>query len=275
MQLTEGGPARGCVAPAGGRAGLGGRRDPPTRPSAPPWQLLLEPRGRSGPENMAVDVALLERADRMGEAFLRLYRFDPACLSLGRNEAAGGYDRAAIARRGVDVVRRPTGGAAVWHEHELTYAVAAPIATFGGLRRAYQAIHARLGTVLGTLGRGRTPRPRAEARRLRAGAPGWRVPATRIDPARRVAGNHHGRKPQASSRKCGNHAFGGVGSSNHVGRGRRRHRSGVGHRHNLPQPPPTSTNLHHLVFRPRLDLAPLTSPWNLRAPCRPSDRRPG
>jgi len=78
---------------------------------------------------MAVDVALLERADRMGEAFLRLYRFDPPCLSLGRNEAAGGYDRAAIARRGVDVVRRPTGGAAVWHEHELTYAVAAPIAT--------------------------------------------------------------------------------------------------------------------------------------------------
>src|SRR5437762_3323309 len=93
-----------------------------------------------------------ERADRMGAAFLRLYRFDPACLSLGRNEAAGGYDRAAIARRGVDVVRRPTGGAAVWHEHELTYAVAAPIATFGGLRRAYQAIHARLATVLGTLG---------------------------------------------------------------------------------------------------------------------------
>jgi len=101
---------------------------------------------------MAVDVALLERADRMGEAFLRLYRFDPACLSLGRNEAAGGYDRAAIARRGVDVVRRPTGGAAVWHEHELTYAVAAPIATFGGLRAAYDAIHERLAAALGSLG---------------------------------------------------------------------------------------------------------------------------
>ena len=152
MQLTEGGPARGCVAPAGGRAGLGGRRDPPTRPSAPPWQLLLEPRGRSGPENMAVDVALLERADRMGEAFLRLYRFDPPCLSLGRNEAAGGYDRAAIARRGVHVVRRPTGGGAVWHEHELTYAVAAPIVTFGSLRQAYRAIHQRLLTALRFLG---------------------------------------------------------------------------------------------------------------------------
>jgi len=152
LQLTEGGPAGGCVATAGGRAGLGGRRDAPTRPSAVPCQLLLEPQGRSGPENMAVDVALLERADRMGEAFLRLYRFDPPCLSLGRNEAAGGYDRAAIARRGVHVVRRPTGGGAVWHEHELTYAVAAPIVTFGSLRQAYRAIHQRLLTALRFLG---------------------------------------------------------------------------------------------------------------------------
>jgi len=101
---------------------------------------------------MAVDVALLERADRMGEAFLRLYRFDPPCLSLGRNEAAGGYDRAAIPRLGIDVVRRPTGGGAVWHEHELTYAVAAPIAAFGSLRQAYRAIHQRLLTALRLLG---------------------------------------------------------------------------------------------------------------------------
>ena len=152
MQLTEGGRVRGRVAPAGGRAGLGGRRDAPTHPSAVPCQLLLEPQGRSGPENMAVDVALLERADRMGEAFLRLYRFDPPCLSLGRNEAAGGYDRAAIPRLGIDVVRRPTGGGAVWHEHELTYAVAAPIAAFGSLRQAYRAIHQRLLTALRFLG---------------------------------------------------------------------------------------------------------------------------
>ena len=124
----------------------------PGRRTAVRWQLLLEPRGRSGPENMAVDVALLERADRMGEAFLRLYRFDPPCLSVGRNEASGGYDRAAIARLGIDVVRRPTGGGAVWHQHELTYAVAAPIAAFGGLRRAYHTIHARLAAGLGALG---------------------------------------------------------------------------------------------------------------------------
>ena len=115
-------------------------------------ELLLDPAGRSGAANMAIDAGLLAEAARTGRAFLRLYRFDPPCLSLGRNEAAAHYDQAAIAQRGLDVVRRPTGGRAVWHEYELTYAVAAPIAPFGGLRAAYHAIHTRLAAAIGTLG---------------------------------------------------------------------------------------------------------------------------
>jgi lipoate-protein ligase A len=117
------------------------------------WELTREPAGRSGAANMTLDASLLAAAARSGRSFLRLYRFDPPCLSLGRNEAARAhYDRTAIARLGLDVVRRPTGGGAVWHEHEVTYAVAAPIATFGGLRAAYHAIHARLAAALQTLG---------------------------------------------------------------------------------------------------------------------------
>lgn len=117
------------------------------------WELTREPAGRSGAANMTIDASLLAEAARSGRSFLRLYRFDPPCLSLGRNEAARAhYDRTAIARLGLDVVRRPTGGGAVWHEHEVTYAVAAPIATFGGLRAAYHAIHARLAAALQTLG---------------------------------------------------------------------------------------------------------------------------
>src|SRR5207245_9374966 len=74
------------------------------------------------------------------------------------------YDRAAIARLGIDVVRRPTGGRAVWHEHEVTYAVAAPIAAFGSLREAYRAIHGTLAAALRRLGADATlasdrPRP--------------------------------------------------------------------------------------------------------------------
>jgi lipoate-protein ligase A len=116
------------------------------------WHLILEPAGRPGAENMAIDESLLVEADQSGAAFLRLYRFAPPCLSFGRNEPAlARYDRAAIERLGVDVVRRPTGGRAVWHEHELTYAVAAPIAAFGSLRQGYRAIHQRLAQALGRL----------------------------------------------------------------------------------------------------------------------------
>src|SRR5882762_10264350 len=113
---------------------------------------MVHSAGRSGAANMAIDASLLAKAARTGRAFLRLYRFDPPCLSLGRNEPTAHYDRSAIARRRLDVVRRPTGGRAVWHEHEVTYAVAAPIATFGSLRAAYQAIHSRLAAALRSLG---------------------------------------------------------------------------------------------------------------------------
>ena len=116
------------------------------------WQLLVEPEGRPGAENMAIDAELLERADRTGAAFLRLYRFNPPCLSFGRNEVTTGYDAAAVERLGFDVVRRPTGGRAVWHEDEVTYAVAGPIDLFGGLRAAYRAIHERLAAALRSVG---------------------------------------------------------------------------------------------------------------------------
>jgi lipoate-protein ligase A len=121
------------------------------------WQLIIDLVGLPGPDNMAIDQALLEEADQGGAAFLRLYRWDPPCLSFGRNEpAAARYDRAALERRGLAVVRRPTGGRAVWHEHEVTYAVAAPMAAFGGgegsLRASYRAIHARLAAALCALG---------------------------------------------------------------------------------------------------------------------------
>src|SRR5882762_1173985 len=46
----------------------------------------------------------------------------------------------------------PTGGQAVWHEHEVTYAVVAPIALFGSLRKAYCEIHTRLARALRSLG---------------------------------------------------------------------------------------------------------------------------
>lgn len=103
---------------------------------------------------MAIDQALLDDVDRRGDmAYLRLYRWNPPCLSFGRNEPAlTRYDRQAIERLGVDVVRRPTGGRAVWHDDEVTYAVAAPVAAFGRLRDSYREIHRRLARALRRLG---------------------------------------------------------------------------------------------------------------------------
>ncbi len=114
--------------------------------------LLLRDRPRGGAWNMAFDAALLEAAEA-GQRVLRLYAWDPPTLSFGRHEpAARRYDRAAIAGRGLATVRRPTGGRAVWHHREVTYALAAPIGTFGSLRDTYHAIHAALADALRHLG---------------------------------------------------------------------------------------------------------------------------
>ncbi len=104
---------------------------------------------------MSLDAALLRAAEREGLHALRLYAWDPPTLSFGRNEPAlRRYDRAAIAARGLAVVRRPTGGRAVWHDREVTYAVAAPASAFGSLRETYREIHAMLAEALGSLGAG-------------------------------------------------------------------------------------------------------------------------
>ncbi len=62
------------------------------------------------------------------------------------------YDRERIAALGLDVVRRPTGGRAVWHAGELTYAVAAPATALGTLREAYGEIHRVIRNALRTFG---------------------------------------------------------------------------------------------------------------------------
>lgn len=91
---------------------------------------------------MAIDQTLLDRARADGAAVLRLYRWRPACLSFGRHEPAlRRYDRARLEARGIDTVRRPSGGRAVWHADELTYAFAAPASRFGSLPVAYALIH--------------------------------------------------------------------------------------------------------------------------------------
>jgi lipoyl(octanoyl) transferase len=87
------------------------------------WRLIVTPAAR-GAWNMAVDEAILEHIGR-GEspASLRLYAWDPACLSLGHAQPFADVDRARLKEHGWEVVRRATGGRAILHTDELTYSV--------------------------------------------------------------------------------------------------------------------------------------------------------
>src|SRR5687768_3895042 len=90
------------------------------------WRLLITPPAR-GAWNMALDEAILEHIGS-GESSptLRLYAWDPACLSLGYAQPFANVDMTRLKERGWEVVRRATGGRAILHTDELTYSVIAP-----------------------------------------------------------------------------------------------------------------------------------------------------
>jgi len=119
------------------------------------WRLILDGEHR-GARNMAVDEALAEAVDAGRSApVLRLYRWSPPALSLGFSQPFEAADAAFSAAHGVDVVRRPTGGRAVLHHLELTYAVVAALGEgpfTHDLQAAYQAICRALVAGLGALG---------------------------------------------------------------------------------------------------------------------------
>jgi len=103
----------------------------------PSWRLIIDG-SLPGARNMARDVAMLEAvADGEAPPTVRLYGWDPPCLSLGRHQGVKAADLEFCRAEGIDVVRRPTGGRALLHHLELTYAVAAPLGT-GPLPRGLQ-----------------------------------------------------------------------------------------------------------------------------------------
>lgn len=90
------------------------------------WRVIEHPPAR-GAWNMAVDEAILESVYAQESLpTLRLYAWEPACLSLGLAQPFSEVDTRALALHGWDLVRRPTGGRAILHTDELTYAVIAP-----------------------------------------------------------------------------------------------------------------------------------------------------
>lgn len=88
------------------------------------FRLILDEPG-DGQLNMAVDEALMESVGS-GEApaTVRLYGFAPPTLSFGRfQRVRDKIQWKTVREQGITLVRRPTGGQAVLHDQELTYAV--------------------------------------------------------------------------------------------------------------------------------------------------------
>jgi lipoate-protein ligase A len=99
---------------------------------------------------MAADLALLDATVADGTPRLRLYRWRPPALSLGRFQPDTDVDADACARFGVEIVRRPTGGRALLHGGDLTYAVTMPAR--GSVDATYRCLAAALCAGLADLG---------------------------------------------------------------------------------------------------------------------------
>jgi len=123
------------------------------------WRLLMtEP--TDGATNMAIDEALW-RARQAGASppTLRFFAWAPPTVSLGYGQSLDRHvSLDACQRLGVGIVRRPTGGSAIYHdtlEREVTYSVVARDGDFDGsgdLLETYRWIGAGLTAGLRRLG---------------------------------------------------------------------------------------------------------------------------
>ncbi|MDD1770126.1 MAG: lipoate--protein ligase family protein [Methanomassiliicoccales archaeon] len=121
-----------------------------------PWRLI-QFQALPAAMNMAVDECLTERvAKGSSPPTVRLYGWHPSAVSIGRFQClADEVDTEECARRGVDLVRRRTGGGAVYHDRsgEITYSVAAPDHEMpSDINLCYRKICGCLVNALGSLG---------------------------------------------------------------------------------------------------------------------------
>ena len=75
---------------------------------------------------MAIDTELADLCNRNpNSAYLRFYRMSPPAVTIGRHQSwRSVVDPERCRQQGWDWVRRPTGGGALLHQHELNYAAA-------------------------------------------------------------------------------------------------------------------------------------------------------
>ncbi|MBI1806459.1 MAG: lipoate--protein ligase family protein [Ignavibacteria bacterium] len=96
----------------------------------------------TGVFNMEFDEMLARQLnDENGLPTLRVYGWKPHAISIGFNQQAEDFDAVRLQQAGIDLVRRPTGGRAIFHAHELTYSVIMHVSETLGPRSIYRFIN--------------------------------------------------------------------------------------------------------------------------------------
>jgi lipoyl(octanoyl) transferase len=134
------------------------------------WRLIINSPD-SGPWNMAVDEAILEFVAKKDKPpTLRLYAWEPYCLSLGHAQPIADINQKALYANGWGLVRRPTGGKAILHADELTYSIIAPMnepRVGGTVIESYQRLSKALLNALLILGIHADSKPKESANHMR------------------------------------------------------------------------------------------------------------
>jgi len=87
------------------------------------WQII-GPDSFNGAMNMAVDAAIMrDIMENNGPNIIRFYTWNPPCVTLGRFQKLDGINLEACKARGIDIVQRPTGGRAIFHNDEITFSI--------------------------------------------------------------------------------------------------------------------------------------------------------
>jgi lipoate-protein ligase A len=86
---------------------------------------------RNGYWNMALDEAILKAVtEKKSPNTLRFFKWDPSTINIGRNQSLSDEVDVKVAKeKGFDIVRRITGGGAVFHDkdREITYSITCPL----------------------------------------------------------------------------------------------------------------------------------------------------
>jgi lipoate-protein ligase A len=144
------------------------------------WLLLVDDIPHKGSLNMAIDEHLLNSSAKKPRTFLRFYQWERPTASLGCSQKAENVlDLEFCRAKGIDIVRRMTGGKMVLHHQEITYSIASSdlelfTTTLGG---SYKRISQALMKGLEKMGLQPSPATRAPSFYARGNLPCFSHPA--------------------------------------------------------------------------------------------------